>query len=76
MQGQENNKGQAKIENTGNTSELIAALGVTSEIIDRIIAWLETRRDKNINTTLSMLGRKVREWNQPYVDALKPDWYV
>jgi hypothetical protein len=47
----------------------------TSETIDKIIAWLETRKDKNINTTLSILARKVQELNRPFVESSNPDWY-
>ncbi len=51
-------------------------LGVRGDTVDMLITWLDGRRGKNTETTLTLLERKVAKLRQPMVDAQKPSWYI
>ena len=51
-------------------------LGVKGDIVDALITWLAGRRGKNVETTLTLLERKVAKLRQPIVDMQKPSWYI
>ena len=46
-----------------------------NEEIDKLIAWLSNRKDKDETTTLSILHRKVTRLYELYSKKQAPDWY-
>lgn len=43
--------------------------------IDKLIAWLNGRKDRDATTTISLLSRKVRKLYDRHSKASVPDWY-